>query len=99
MTGPRTIPKSFVHIVDDVIRTIVRAAQLQGAFLPVSSKKRVVHLLVLADDVGFGRSKPNIVERAQRLTAGKTLLLIKLQPLLEALFVVWREVETAMLLD
>ncbi|HEX3471044.1 MAG TPA: hypothetical protein VHT28_07645 [Silvibacterium sp.] len=87
-----------VHIVDDVIRAIVQGAQLQGAF-PVSSKECVVHLLVLADDVGFGQIKTNIVERAQILTPVKTLFLIERQPLWEALFAVGRKVETAVLLD
>ena len=73
-----------VHIVDDVIRAIVQAAQLHVAF-PVSSKERVVHLLVLADDVGFGQIKANIVERAQILAMGETLFLIKLKPLFEEL--------------
>src|SRR5215469_16363012 len=96
---PANDPEVFsFHVVDDVIRAIVQAAQLQGA-IPLASKERVVHLLILADDVGFRPIKTNIVERTQILPTGKTLLLIKLQPLLEALRMFGRKIETAMFID
>ena len=93
--GSEVFPVDIVH---DVVRAIVEATQLYAAF-PSCGVESVIHLLVLADDVGFGQIETNVVERAQILTAGKTLLLIKLQPLLETLFVVGREIETAMFLD
>jgi hypothetical protein len=77
---PPNNPEVFpFHVVEDVNARSVQVAQLQGA-IPVSSEKRVVHLLVLADDVSFRQIKTNIVERAQILTTGNTFLLVKLQP-------------------
>lgn len=58
----------LVHIIDHVTGAIVQAAQLQSAF-PVSSKERVVRLLVLADDLDFGQIKTNIVEGREDLIA------------------------------
>jgi len=92
-------PEVFsVHIVHDVIRTIVQATQLH-ATLPHAGEERVVNLLIFADDVSFRLIKPDIVERAQILSACKTFFLIELQPLFEALCVVGREIKSPVLLD
>ena len=72
--GSEVFPVDIVH---DVVCAIVEATQLYAAF-PSRGVESVIHLLVLADNVGFGQIETNVVERAQILTAGKTLLLIKL---------------------
>src|ERR1700744_2955894 len=87
-----------VYVIDDVIRAIVQTAQLQRT-LPVRRVKRVIHLLVLADDVRLGQIESNVVKRAQILPASEILLLVKLEPLGEALLAFRSEVEPPVLLD
>ena len=76
VNDPEVFP---VHVIDDVIRAIVQAAQLQRAF-PIRGIKRVVHLLVFADDMRFGQIETDVIQRSQILTAREILLLIKLEP-------------------
>ena len=93
--GSEVFPVDIVH---DVVGAIVETAQLYVAF-PSCGIESVIHLLFLADHVGFWQIETNVVERAQILTAGKALLLIKLQPLLKTFCMLRREIEAAMFLN
>ena len=87
-----------VHVIDDVIRALVQAAQLERA-LPIRGIKRVVHFFVFADDVRFGQIETDVVERAEILAAGEIFLLIQLQPFREAFLALGCKVEPSVFFD
>src|SRR5262245_52028521 len=85
-------PILSVCIIGQAIGLLAQASQLNIAF-PLCSVKSVIHLFSLANSMGFGSVKTDVVKVSKVFASGKHLVLVEFNPMIPDLLLLRSEIQ------